>query len=226
MIPRSSSARLIVSITTFSLSTPTSGCNRFGLTSTGPAAGRVDDQRIVQHVGCGDRFTAPAAGVRQQAIRELVCSLVGCRVRHGRTPQQCYSQDVVLYVVTIFAVVQQTDTIVAFTQVNPLVRTHLELRSIPSCIAVCGPLDIAPLDFVARLVGVNRHGKGGLEQNVLLPPFDPCCDVESPAMVVEGDLLGVVAVEDLSLDFDGCAEGSRLDKRTDLAGCAVHMVSS
>ncbi len=73
---------------------------------------------------------------------------------------------------SVFAIVQEADTIVTFTQIHPFVGTGLEAGPIPAGVVVCRSLHIAPLDFVGGLRREHIDRERNLEQSVFFPPFD------------------------------------------------------
>ena len=107
------------------------------------------------------------------------------RVGHGGGTEQSDPHDVVPDVVPIFAVVQETDAVIALAQVGPLVGAGLEARPVPARVAVGGSLHVAPLDLIRGLRREHIHGEGGLEQYVALVPFDVCVEVEPRRVVVQ-----------------------------------------
>src|SRR5215216_6814782 len=104
-----------------------------------------------------------------------VCHGVG----HGGRTEQCNPHHVVVDVMAIFAVVQETDAVVSLAQVHPFMGAGFEACPIPACIAMRWSLNVAPLDFVGRLRSQNIHRERDLEHGMTLIPVDVCSKVES-----------------------------------------------
>ena len=98
--------------------------------------------------------------------------LVGFRIGGSRRPQKAQADGVPPDVVAIFAVVEQADAVASFRQVDPFVCAGLEAGPVPACIAVGGPFDGAPLDFMCslRYEDVDREGdERQLSQSTMEP---------------------------------------------------------
>ena len=134
--------------------------------------GAGHDQRIVEEVGLGGGVLVPAAGVRVEAVGEMMLALVGIGIGVGGGAQQAETHDVVANIVAVFAVVEQRNAVAAFAEVDPFLGAGLEARPVPTGVAVGGALHVAPLDLIAGLRGQHVDREGGLEEDVLFVPVD------------------------------------------------------
>ena len=159
------------------------------------------DQRIIQCIGRGYGARPPIAAVGQQAVSEVMLPLVGVGVGIGRASQQGQTHDVIVYIVTILAVVEQADAVVTLAQVNPLMGYRLETRPVPGCIAMGGALDIPPLDVVGGHWAQHIHRKGDFEHHMSLLPINPGVEVEAATAPVQVDMLHDLAVQEMTTDF-------------------------
>ncbi len=136
---------------------------------------------------------------------------VRLRVGVGGRAQQAEADDVAANVVAVFAIVEQADPIAALAQVNPFLGRGLEARPIPTGIAMGGPLDVTPLNFVSRRWREHVHREGDFEQHVSLAPLDDSLEIEARAVVSQRDALDVVAIEDAPRDFKRRPQRATLD---------------
>src|SRR5690242_18818231 len=137
----------------------------------------------------------------------LVCLWIG----RGGTAQEAEAHDIVTNIMTVFAVVEQADAVIALAQVHPLLRARLEARPVPACVVVGGTLHITPLDLVGRYRAENIDREGDFEQDVALAPVDAVLYVEARAVIAQRDALGICAAQDLPLDLQGRAQPAGFD---------------
>src|SRR5215217_6290714 len=110
-----------------------------------------------------------------------ICHGVG----HGGGAQQRNPHHVVTDIVSVFAVVQETDSIIAFTQVHPFMSTGLEARPIPTGVAVSRTLYVAPLDFISSLRSQDVYREGDFEHDVTFIPVNMRVEVQSWRVMIE-----------------------------------------
>src|SRR6266498_1292185 len=110
--------------------------------------------------------------MRIQAVLELMFAKICHWIRHGGRAQQRNSHYIVMDVMSIFAVVQETDTVVAFTQIHPFVRASLEACPVPAGVAMGGTLHVSPLDFIGCLRCKNIYRESDFEHDMALIPFN------------------------------------------------------
>ena len=109
--------------------------------------------------------------MRQQTVSEAVLSSVSPRIRVGRIAQQADADDVVSDVVSVFAVVEQADVVIAFTEVYLLLGTGLKEGPVPARVAMRWPLYVAPRDLVGGYWRKDLDGKAAFSRM--------CCSCQS-----------------------------------------------
>src|SRR5512132_1100684 len=77
----------------------------------------IYNDRIIQRIGLALRLLVPRSCVRIETVLELVFAEIRCRVGHGGGAQKRDAHHIVMDVMSVLAVVQETDAIVAFAQV-------------------------------------------------------------------------------------------------------------
>ena len=125
-----------------------------------------------------------------QGIGEHVLSLIRLRVGVGGALQQGKGQGAALGAVAVLAVVEQGDAVAVLSDVRPLLGADLEFRGVPAGVGVGGTADMAELDFIGGLVGVEIQGEHSLEQLVALMPVHPGFKVDPGRPVGQIDGLG------------------------------------
>ena len=144
--------------------------------------------------------------------------LVGDRVREDAGLDEGEGHLALPRGVAVLAVVQDSRAVAAFGDVGPLMGADLELGDIPEGVVVGRAGQVAELDVVGRLVGVEVKIKLRLEEDLVLLPVDPGVKVDVAAVRVEADVLDNGGVEEFALDPQGGADGAFLGPfhRTDV----------
>src|SRR5260370_838452 len=98
---------------------------------------------------------APVARVRIKRVSELVLAFIGMRVRPLGGTQQGKAQDVAFGIVSVFAIVQQTEAVVMVREVCPLQGGHFKLGLLRRRAPRGGAFDGAIGGFKCRLLLVR-----------------------------------------------------------------------
>src|SRR6266508_6932716 len=95
--------------------------------------------------------------MRQQAVGESVQAAVSVRVGVDGALEQREAQYVMIQAVAVLAVVQQRHAIIPLAEIDPTLRTDLEARPVPACVAMGRPFDRAELNLTGRARRVDRQ---------------------------------------------------------------------
>src|SRR5687768_5060208 len=151
-----------------------------------------------------------------QAIREAVLALISLRIGHGGAAQQADAHHtparrVIADIMTILAIVEQAYAVIAFAQVYPFVSTGFKAGPIPTGVAMGGPLNVAPLDVVGGDVGQDIHRESHFEQNMAFVPVNRRIEIQARAVVLQGDALHVVAMQNAAAHLQCSPQRAGLD---------------
>ena len=78
---------------------------------------------------------------------------------------------------TIFAIIEQTYSVIAFAQVNPFVRTGFKARPVPTGIAVGWPFNITPLNLIRGCGAQHSNREGDFQQDMPFFPVNGCVEI-------------------------------------------------
>src|SRR5215207_1047594 len=113
----------------------------------------------------------------EQAVREVVLTLVGQRVRVDRAPEEADPKDVVACAVAVLTVIEEGDTVAGLGEVREAVCSS---GCFPGGVAIGG----TPYGAVHRLEGrfVRAHGQREEcpQEDLPLVPLDVRLDVHTP----------------------------------------------
>ena len=128
-------------------------------------------------------------------VKFLVCVgvRVGCRFYERQT------HNAVLYIVTVFAVVQKAHAVAVLRNIRPFLRANLKFCHIPACVPMRRTFNVSELNFICRLVCVNVNGKCGFEQNVFFFPVDFCFEIYAVKVFVNANILNDFGIYKFSL---------------------------
>ena len=98
----------------------------------------------------------------------------------------------ILDIMAVLAVVQDTHAIVALRQVRPAVRHRLKLRLIPARIPVVRAAHIAVLHVIRSVSGSDIHRECRLEKLMLFMEIYFCPEINSPVIAVKDHILSDV----------------------------------
>src|SRR6476646_1954248 len=175
---------------------------------------RAVSKRAVQLLGGLNSPVPPGPAMRINRIEKFMITFISIWIRIDRRTEEAEAQDIAFDTVTIFSVVQQTDSITRFTDVHPPVSRNFEFRLIPWGISVVRPGNRAKSGFRPHLVrsdpdrkkcaeqpsppgpmyfAVYFQDSGKSSEPVSLGNFDgilPACDLQSSAQWSAFDHLG------------------------------------
>src|SRR5450631_3001636 len=120
----------------------------------------------------------------KQAIDKRMLTLICLRIGHCGTAQQADTDHIIMDIMTVLPIIEQTYSIAAFAQVDPFLRTGFKSRPVPTGIAMCGALYIAPLDLIGCRRTQNVYGKGSFEEDMTLTPINARLNIEAWTMIV------------------------------------------
>src|SRR5260221_932372 len=111
--------------------------------------------------------------------------LICIRVRACWATKQAQAHYTALYIMSIFTIIEETYTVIAFADIDPLMSASFKACPIPTGIAMSGPLNIAPLDFIGSDRCKNVDRESGLEQNMTFVPVNLGMKVYTAAVVAQ-----------------------------------------
>src|SRR6476660_663175 len=139
-------------------------------------------------------------------------ALVSMGIRPGRRPQQGQSQDIPLRVVSVFAVVQDAQSVFCVRQVSPVLSRDLELSLFFRRISGGGPFNRTEGDFVGCNFTVDADGERDFQEDVFLVPIHLRLYVYTLRVAVKGDVLNKGRVLEMMLHAHDSAQWAGLDQ--------------
>src|SRR5438128_2517380 len=97
--------------------------------------------------------------MRIQSVGELVSRSVRRRIGITGAAQEVQVQNAVEDFMAVFAIVQESDSVAAIRNVDPLVAADLVLGHVPGGVPMGWPLDVAELDLAAGGGGADGGGE-------------------------------------------------------------------
>lgn len=113
-------------------------------------------------------------------------------------------------VVTIFAGVDEGDSMPAFAEIDPFLGADFKFGHIPGCVAVGWSFDVSELDFARGFGGVNVDGEEDFEEFVSFFPVDPRVESDTGGWA-EADPLFDGGFAELFGQFYGNSDRASLD---------------
>src|SRR5215470_7985757 len=104
-------------------------------------------------------------------------TLIGVRIGPFRRAQQREPQHISLGIVSVFAIIQQTESMCSVGNVSPAIRWNLELCLLGRCVTGCWTFHGTKRNLVRRLVAVRANRKCNFQKYVLLMPVGLHLDV-------------------------------------------------
>src|SRR5260370_30226770 len=132
-------------------------------TGTMGKAGCVS-QGTMQFPGRANRAIPQIARMGKDGISEYMIAFVRKRIRIDRGTEEAEAQNISIRAVTIFAGVQQTDSVTRFAQVDPAVSWHFEFCQIPRGVSVIGTRNRPERRFCPHFVRSNPEREEGAKE--------------------------------------------------------------
>ncbi len=148
-------------------------------------------------------------------------AFVGGHIRRHRRFEQGQVDAVAVDVHAVLAVVEHGHAAVFLGQRGPLVVADLKAVGVKRARAVVGAAQVAELDFVDGLVGVDVDREGDLEQLVALLPVDGGGEIDAPAAAAQADDLADAGFVQLARAATGARPAARSRAISRLTGSSV-----
>ena len=137
-------------------------------------------------------------------------SFIGIRVWIGRGFQHGQADLSIMDIAAVFAVIQYTDSVTIFTDIQPFVRAYLKSCLIPGSIIMCRAFYISILDLISCLICMDIDREICTEKDFFLIPVDLIADIDLAQITVKIYILHNGRFQILPFKTHTCANRSLL----------------
>src|ERR1700744_5663893 len=162
------------------------------------------NQGVIQLITLAHGAAAfPVSGMGIERIREFMESLVSDAAigrRHAWRSKQRQPNHVVLCVVSIFAGIEQTESLARIRDISPPLSRDFKLCLFRGCVSRCGSLDSAKGNLKGSFRCLNIYRETNLEQDMRLVPIYLGMDIDARDIRVYDNVANKVRVLKFVLD--------------------------